>query len=68
MKNLEFENWMNDGNVVQVGEDTYLEQTTQWRKQFTLTALKEFYQEEYEDHFTEGTCRNGKEWSKCDCC
>ncbi len=68
MENLEFENWMNDGNVVQVGEDTYLEQTTQWRKQFTLTELKEFYQKEYEDYFPEGTCRNGKEWDKCDCC
>lgn len=40
-------NWIEDGNVEQVGEDTFIEQTTQWRKKFTLTELVAFYLKEF---------------------
>lgn len=39
--------WMNDGNVIKVGEDTYIEQTTQWKKKFTKEELTKFFIEEY---------------------
>ena len=40
-------NWIEDGNVEQVSEDTFIEQTTQWRKKFTLTELIAFYLKEF---------------------
>tara|TARA_R110002049_G_scaffold297273_1_gene486123 strand:+ start:42 stop:278 length:237 start_codon:yes stop_codon:yes gene_type:complete len=40
-------NWIEDGNVEQVDEDTFIEQTTQWRKKFTLTELIAFYLKEF---------------------
>ena len=39
--------WMNDGNVEKIGEDTYIEQTTQWRKEFTMVELEKFYMKEF---------------------
>ena len=39
--------WMEDGNVEKIGEDTYIEQTTQWRKKFTMTELIRFYLKEF---------------------
>jgi len=62
----EFRKWMDDGNVEKIGEDTYIEQTTQWRKKFNLEELVHFYRMEYE--VMGETCRNGKEWNKCQCC
>ena len=41
------DDWMNDGNAVKIGEDTYIEQTTQWRKKFTKKELTRFFVEEY---------------------
>ena len=41
--------WMNDGNVIKVGEDTYIEQTTQWKKKFTKEELTKFFIKEYLD-------------------
>jgi hypothetical protein len=43
----DFIEWMNDGNVVKTGEDEYIEQTTQWKKKFTLDELKRFYKREF---------------------
>jgi len=40
--------WINDGNVVKTGENSYIEQTTQWRAVFTKQELIEFYIHEYE--------------------
>ena len=60
-----FENWVVDGNVEEF-EDGFIEQTTQWRKNFTVESLIDFYIEEF-DVLGE-TCRNGKEWNKCKCC
>jgi hypothetical protein len=40
-------NWMDDGNVEKIGKDTYIEQTTQWRKKFTMSELIEFYLKEF---------------------
>ena len=49
MYNSEIEDWMNDGNVVKVGKDTYIEQTTQWKKKFTKKELIKFYIKEFVD-------------------
>ena len=43
----EFKEWMDDGNVEQLGTDVYVEQTTQWKKKFTLVELVAFYIKEY---------------------
>lgn len=40
-------NWMDDGNVVRTGPDSYKEQSTQWRKTFTLVELVTFYAKEF---------------------
>lgn len=39
--------WIEDGNVVQTGEDAYIEQTTQWKKTFTKKELIDFFIREY---------------------
>ena len=43
----EFKDWMEDGNVEKIGDNTYIEQTTQWRKKFTMPELIGFYNREY---------------------
>ena len=43
----EFKEWMDDGNVEKIGDDVYVEQTTQWKKKFTLVELVAFYIKEY---------------------
>jgi len=43
----EFKEWMDDGNVEQLGDNVYVEQTTQWKKKFTLVELEMFYIKEY---------------------
>ena len=40
-------NWIGDGNVEKIGKDTYIEQTTQWRKKFTMSELIRFYLKEF---------------------
>jgi len=39
--------WINDGNVVKTGEDSYIEQTTQWKKTFTKEELITFFIREF---------------------
>lgn len=41
--------WINDGNVIMLGDDTYIEQTTQWKKEFTMKELEKFYMREFID-------------------
>lgn len=48
-KFTDFEKWIYDGNVEQIGNDTYIEQTTQWKKKFTRAELIDFYKREYEN-------------------
>ena len=43
----ELKQWMNDGNVEKIDDNTYLEQTTQWRTKFTLKELIKFYIKEF---------------------
>jgi hypothetical protein len=43
----EFKEWMDDGNVEQLSDNVYVEQTTQWKKKFTLVELVAFYIKEY---------------------
>lgn len=40
-------NWIEDGNVVKIGEDAYLEQTTQFKKTFTKKELIAFFIREF---------------------
>ena len=44
---LEFENWLHSDNVVKQSHDVYVEQTTQWKKKFSLSELKQFYIKEF---------------------
>ena len=39
--------WMRDGNVERTADNTYIEQTTQWKKKFTLEELIKFYIKEF---------------------
>ena len=39
--------WINGGDVEKIGEDTYIEQTTQWSKKFTEDELMQFFVREY---------------------
>lgn len=39
--------WVEDGNVYMVGKNEYREQSTQWRKAFTLKELYRFFIKEY---------------------
>jgi len=41
--------WINDGNAHRIGQDAYIEQTTQWKKVFTYKELVEFYKREFLD-------------------
>jgi len=43
----EFKDWMEDGNVEKIGEDTYIEHTTQWKKEFTGVELVRFFLKEF---------------------
>lgn len=43
----QFQKWMADGNVVKTGEDTYLEQCTQWKREFTLQELHAYFMKEF---------------------
>ncbi len=45
--NKQIKEYIKDGNAFQVSENVYLEQTTQYRKKFTLLELKQFYYNEY---------------------
>ena len=47
VKVMDLQWWMDDGNVEKIGEDTYVEHTTQWRKKFTMTELIRFYLKEF---------------------
>ena len=39
--------WQLLGNVTKIGKNTYLEQTTQYRKKFNRKELKRFFLREY---------------------
>jgi hypothetical protein len=43
----DFNEWINSDNVIQKGEDKFIEQTTQWKKEFTRAELREFFEREY---------------------
>jgi len=50
MKNFnmqDFNKWFNDGNAVKIGANKYKEQSTQWKKVFSLDELKAFYINEF---------------------
>jgi len=43
----DFKAWIKDGNATEVEPNVWLEQTTQWRKRFTLNELQKFFKKEY---------------------
>ena len=47
VKVMDLQWWMDDGNVEKIGENTYIEQTTQWRKKFTGVELVRFFLKEF---------------------
>ena len=47
VKVMDLQWWMDDGNVEKIGENTYIEQTTQWRKKFSAVELVRFFLKEF---------------------
>jgi hypothetical protein len=47
VKVMDLQWWMDDGNVEEIGENIYIEQTTQWRKKFTAVELVRFFLKEF---------------------
>lgn len=43
----DFEEWIQDGNAIKKPNGFYVEQTTQYRKEFTLRELEAFFIKEY---------------------
>ncbi len=43
----DFEAWIEDGNAMEVESGVWVEQSTQYRKKFTLEELKLFFKLEY---------------------
>ena len=43
-----FNEWLADGNAFKTTNSKYLEQSTQYTKEFTLTELKQFFIKEYQ--------------------
>ena len=43
----DFEAWIDDGNAYEKAPGIWVEQTTQYRKEFTLDELKLFFKQEY---------------------
>ncbi len=41
--------WIEDGNVVKVSNDRYLEQTSQWKRLFTKLELIEYFNKEFKN-------------------
>ena len=41
--------WIEDGNVVRVSNDRYLEQTSQWKRLFTKLELIEYFNKEFKN-------------------
>ena len=44
---VDFEAWIEDGNAFEKAPDVWVEQTTQYRIEFTLDELKMFFKREY---------------------
>ena len=42
-----FDDWVADGNAEKVGDDEWIEQTTQWKRKFSTEELKEFFKKEF---------------------
>jgi hypothetical protein len=42
-----FKEWRLDGNVIKVGVNEYIEQSTQWSKVFTYCELKKYFIREH---------------------
>jgi len=42
-----FVHWTKNGNVEKIDKNTYIEQTTQWKKKFTEDELIRFYIKEF---------------------
>ena len=45
----QFDKWITDGNAYEIRFGVYVEQTTQYTKEFTQVELLEFFKKEYID-------------------
>ena len=43
----DFEIWLNSDDVVKVSLNCYIEQTTQWKKEFTYSEIRDFFTTQY---------------------
>tara|TARA_B110000503_G_scaffold137614_1_gene222155 strand:+ start:2104 stop:5778 length:3675 start_codon:yes stop_codon:yes gene_type:complete len=51
----DFNEWIEDGNAFEQSDNVWVEQTTQYRKKFTLNELKKFFKKEFRsDTYAEG--------------
>ena len=51
----DFNEWIEDGNAFEQSDNVWVEQTTQYRKKFTLNELKKFFKKEFRsDTYGEG--------------
>jgi hypothetical protein len=46
----DFNKWIEDGNAFEQSDNVWVEQTTQYRKQFTLDELKTFFKKEFRSY------------------
>ncbi len=47
VKVMDLQWWMDDGNVEKIDENTYVEHTTQWKKEFSREELVRFFLKEF---------------------
>tara|TARA_R110000772_G_scaffold251582_2_gene366652 strand:- start:504 stop:650 length:147 start_codon:yes stop_codon:yes gene_type:complete len=43
----DFKEWINSDNVIKVGINTYIEQSSQYKRYYTLEQLKEYFIKEF---------------------
>lgn len=46
-EDMNMKKWLKSDNVVKLDNNKYIEQTTQWKKEFTLKELKAYYKKEF---------------------
>lgn len=55
----DFDVWIEDGNAMKRKNGKWIEQTTQWRKEFTYDELQKFFKREYLNVLQENNENNG---------
>jgi hypothetical protein len=59
----QFNEWIADDNAIKIGDDIWIEQTTQYSKQFTTDELKQFFKKEYLSYGDGGSISNNESFN-----